>query len=115
MPLTIYHNPHCSKSRQALALLKDAGQAPDVRLYLDTPLDRQELTDILQQLGFDDPRALMRRGESVYKTLGLKDEGDSQRLIDAMIVNPKLIERPIVTDGKRAVLGRPPESVLGLL
>ncbi len=116
MPLTIYHNPRCSKSRQTLALLEEAGHTPEIRLYLEMPVSEDELTDLLQQLGFkDDPRKLMRRGESTYKALGLKAETDSARLIQAMIENPKLIERPIVTDGRRAVLGRPPESVLVLL
>lgn len=115
MSLTIYHNPRCSKSRQTLALLQEAGQTPDIRLYLVEPVNFAELTELLRQLGFEDPRHLMRRGERAYKDLALKDETESDALIKAMVENPKLIERPIVTDGTRAILGRPPESVLVLL
>lgn len=115
MSLTIYHNPRCSKSRQTLALLQEAGESPDIRLYLESPIDLDELNVLLKQLGFEDPRQLMRRGESVYKALDLKDEADAELLKKAMVENPKLIERPIVTNDNRAILGRPPEAVLELL
>jgi len=111
MALTIYHNPRCSKSRQTLALLEAGGQTPTIRLYLDTPLSHHELTGLLEQLGYDDPRKLMRTGEAIYKELGLKTQTDKDALMAAMLAHPKLIERPIVTDGRRAVLGRPPENV----
>jgi arsenate reductase len=115
MSLTIYHNPRCSKSRQTLALIEAAGRTAHIRLYLENPLTETELTVLLQQLGFEDPRQLMRRGEAVYKSLALKTELNPQKLIKAMVSNPKLIERPIVSDGRRAVLGRPPEQVEALL
>jgi len=115
MPISIYHNPRCSKSRQTLSLIEKSGAEPEIILYLETPLDAQAIKTLLGKLGFDDPRDLMRRGEAVYKELGLKDENDPQALIAAMAAHPKLIERPIVVRGERAVLGRPPESVTSLL
>ena len=109
--IKIYHNPRCSKSRQTLALLEEQGLAPTVILYLETPPSEKELRGLLKQLGIS-PRELLRKGEEPYKTLGLKNpELDDAALLSAMVEHPKLIERPIVTDGKRAVLGRPPENV----
>jgi len=115
MPLTIYHNPRCSKSRQTLALIEAAGQSPEIVKYLDEPLSDAQIRTLLGQLGFDDARKLMRIGEADYKTAGLKEVSDNDSLIAAMAKNPKLIERPIVSDGKRAILGRPPENVQALL
>lgn len=115
MALTIYHNPRCSKSRQTLALIEEAGQTPTIRLYLENLVSREELMELLQQLKFEDPRHLMRKGEAIYKELGLKTEDNPERLVEAMLSYPKLIERPVVTDGARAILGRPPESVKELL
>ena len=115
MPVTIYHNPRCSKSRQTLALLEDRGIAPEIVLYLDTPPDAATLRRVLGLLGLG-PRDLMRRKEAVYKELGLGDPGlGEDDLIRAMVENPILIERPIVVAGDRAVLGRPPEAVLDIL
>lgn len=110
-PLTIYHNPRCSKSRQTLALVEAAGVSPTVVLYLQNRLDSAQIKALLDKLGFDSARDLMRRGEADYKALGLRDETDEAALIRAMVSYPKLIERPIVSDGTRAVLGRPPENV----
>ena len=115
MTLTIYHNPRCSKSRQTLARIEEAGVTVSIRKYYDTPMSHEELTRLLGQLGFDNPRDLMRTKEKLYKELGLKEIDDNDRLIAAMLAHPKLIERPIVTDGKTAVLGRPPENVDALL
>lgn len=115
MALTIYHNPRCSKSRQTLALIEAAGETPTIRRYYDNPLNPAELTALLKALGFDEARALMRTTEVLYKELSLKDENDNERLIAAMAAHPQLIERPIVSDGNRAVLGRPPENVKMLL
>lgn len=116
MKLALYHNPRCSKSRQALALLQERGHEPEIVRYLETPPDAATLDRILKALG-KEPRALMRRQEEPYRTLGLDDPGlDRAALIRAMVENPILIERPIlVRDGKRAALGRPPEAVLALL
>lgn len=112
---TIYHNPRCSKSRQTLALLEENGIKPDIVLYLDTPPDRETLKGLLEKLGLA-PRELLRKGEQDYKDRGLADTSLSDdAIIDAMIEAPKLIERPIVVQGKKAVLGRPPENVLALI
>jgi arsenate reductase len=115
MPIRLFHNPRCSKSREALALLRERGVEPDVVEYLKSPPTAAQLEGLLSQLGLE-PRQLMRRGEAVYKELGLDDPGLSRAaLIKAMADNPILIERPIAVRGERAVLGRPPEKVLELL
>ncbi|MEC8182189.1 MAG: arsenate reductase (glutaredoxin) [Pseudomonadota bacterium] len=115
MTVTIYHNPRCSKSRQTLALLEERGVTPTVVEYLKTPPDAATLGDILAKLGCP-PRQLMRVKEAVYRELGLGDENLSDAdLIQAMVDNPILIERPIVLAGDRAALGRPPEAVLAIL
>ncbi|MEE3049782.1 MAG: arsenate reductase (glutaredoxin) [Pseudomonadota bacterium] len=115
MTVTIYHNPRCSKSRQTLALLQERGVTPSVVEYLKTPPDAATLGDILAKLGCP-PRQLMRVKEAVYRELGLGDENLSDAdLIQAMVDNPILIERPIVLAGDRAALGRPPEAVLAIL
>jgi arsenate reductase (glutaredoxin) len=115
MAVTIYHNPRCSKSRETLALLQERGIEPEVVLYLETPPNENELARLLDMLGME-PRELMRKGEPEYRDLGLDDESLSRGdLIRAMVRTPKLIERPIVVNGDRAALGRPPEAVLGIL
>ncbi|MRS14711.1 arsenate reductase (glutaredoxin) [Enterobacteriaceae bacterium RIT691] len=114
--VTIYHNPRCSKSRETLALLKDKGVEPEVVLYLDTPPDAAALKNLLNMLGMKSARDLMRQKEDLYKELNLADSALSEAdLIKAMIANPKLIERPIVTKNGHARIGRPPESVLEIL
>jgi arsenate reductase len=111
----MFHNPRCSKSRQTLQLLQQQGIEPALRLYLQDPPDQQELVQLLDKLGIT-ARDLMRRSEVIYKEQGLADPSLSDaELIDAMVRYPKLIERPIVVVGERAVLGRPPENVLSLL
>ncbi|MGB0908059.1 MAG: arsenate reductase (glutaredoxin) [Maricaulaceae bacterium] len=115
MPLTIYHNPRCSKSRQTLTLIEAAGQEPMIVKYLEDPLSADVIAALLSQLGFADARKLMRTGEADYKAAGLKEVTDNQALIKAMAENPKLIERPIVSNGEKAILGRPPENVDALL
>jgi len=113
--ISIYHNPRCSKSRQTLALLEDRGLSPEIILYLDNPPDRKTLKDLLGKLGIS-ARQLLRKGEDAYRENNLADESLTEtQLIDAMVANPKLIERPIVINGSRAALGRPPENVLEIL
>ncbi|MEN8165895.1 MAG: arsenate reductase (glutaredoxin) [Pseudomonadota bacterium] len=115
MSVEIYHNPRCSKSRQALQLLKESGVEPEVVEYLKTPPDRATLEKILEMLGME-PRELMRKKEQAYKENGLADPALTRdQLIDAMIAHPKLIERPIVIKNDKAALGRPPEQVLEII
>ena len=111
--VTIWHNPRCSKSRGALALLTERGIAPDVRRYLDDAPTRAELEQVLRELGTDDPRTITRTGERVYRELGLA-AADRSALLDALAEHPELIERPIVIRDGRAVVGRPPERVTTL-
>lgn len=115
MAVTIYHNPRCSKSRQALALLREKGVEPRIVEYLRTPPDAETLKGILERLGMA-PRDLMRRKEAPYKELDLDNRGlDDAALIQAMVDNPILIERPIILKGEKAVIGRPPEKALEIL
>lgn len=112
----IFHNPRCSKSRQTLVRLEEAGIAPTVIEYLTAPPTAKRLGEILKLLGFSDARQLMRTKEPIYASLGLARVTDQKALIAAMVEHPILIERPIVIkDRKRAVLGRPPESIDALL
>ena len=112
MSVTIFHNPRCSKSRQTLALLEEKGVAPEIVEYLNAPPSAVQLDRILTLLG-KDPREVMRRKEEPYKTLNLDDPAlDRQALIAAMVEHPILIERPIVVNGDRAALGRPPRRRL---
>ncbi|WP_339405380.1 arsenate reductase (glutaredoxin) [Pseudomonas helleri] len=113
--LTLYHNPRCSKSRGALELLEARGLTPTVVRYLDTPLTAAQLTDLLRKLNIS-ARQLLRTGEEDYKTLNLADSSLSEdQLIKAMATHPKLIERPILVAGEKAVIGRAPEKILELV
>lgn len=115
MSVTIYHNPRCSKSRQTLALIEEKGVVPTIIEYLKEGPDAKTLTDVLAKLG-KSPRDILRKGEQEYKDLNLGDVSKTDaELIDAMVANPILIERPIVISGKKAALGRPPEQVLDIL
>lgn len=116
MAIRIYHNPRCAKSRQTLALLQEAGITPQIVLYLDTPPSAGELAKLVKALGFSSARQLLRKSEEVYKALNLANvELTEAELINTMVTNPILIERPIVVKGTQAVLGRPPENVQKLL
>lgn len=115
MDITIYHNPRCSKSRQTLALIEEAGYEPTIVKYLEDPLTASDLQTLMTRLGIGDPKEIMRKNEAIYKELGLRDETDPATLLGAMVENPKLIERPIVVRGKQAIIGRPPENVNALL
>ena len=114
--IKIYHNPRCSKSRETLALLTEKGLEPTIIEYLKMPPTVPEIKKILKMLGFKDARQLMRIKEDVYQSLNLADDSLTQeQLIKAMHENPKLIERPIVVNGSKACLGRPPEQVFAIL
>jgi arsenate reductase len=115
MPVTLYHNPKCAKSRATLKLLEDRGLKPRVVEYLKTPPSATELQRLLGLLGLK-PRALLRTKEPEYKQAGLDNlELPDTQIIRAMIKFPELIERPIVISGKKAALGRPPENILKIL
>ena len=115
MKVALFHNPRCSKSREALALLKAQGVEPEIVEYLKNPPSAAELKRILKLLGLK-PRELMRRKEAAYAENGLDDPKLSDdELIAAMVAHPILIERPIFVTGSKAALGRPPEKVLGVL
>ncbi|MBV7317515.1 arsenate reductase (glutaredoxin) [Shewanella sp. NIFS-20-20] len=113
--VVIFHNPRCSKSRETLALIAQHGYQADIFLYLEQPLELAMIDSLLQQLGFDSARQLMRTKEAEYKDHKLADISDEVALRQALITYPKLIERPIVIVNDKAVIGRPPESVLALL
>jgi arsenate reductase len=111
MTITIYHNPRCSKSRQTLALIEEQGMTPTVVEYLTTPPSVADLTAILAKLG-KAPEQIMRKKEA--REEGIADlTGDD--LIAALVAHPRAIERPIVVNGDKAALGRPPEDVLAIL
>lgn len=112
--MKIYHNPRCSKSRQTLALIQENGVEPEVVLYLDNIPTVNELKDLLSKLAIS-PMNLIRKGEKDWKENFKGKELSDEQLVEAMIAYPKLIERPIVVKGSKAVLGRPPENVLELL
>lgn len=113
--MQIYHNPRCSKSRQTLAIIQEASVEPEVIEYLEHPPSPAELDRILNLLDLE-PRDLMRTKEAVYKELGLSTREMSRtEAIQLLVDHPKLIERPIVVEGDRAVIGRPPENVRDLL
>ncbi len=113
--LRVYFNPRCSKCRTARGLLEDRGVEAEYVRYLDEAPSRDELERVMGLLGIDDPRAMMRTGEPIYAELDL-EAADPDALLDAMVANPILIERPIlVADDGRARLGRPPEAVEILL
>jgi arsenate reductase len=115
MKVTIFHNPRCSKSRETLQLLQAQGIEPEIVEYLKTPPSFAQLDEILHKLNLQ-PRQLMRVKEAEYAELGLKNETLSREaLINSMIHNPKLIERPIVLANDKAAIGRPPEAVLTIL
>jgi arsenate reductase (glutaredoxin) len=113
--MKIYHNPRCSKSRQTLALIQDAGIEPEIIEYLKTPPSEAELDRILILLGIE-PSGLMRKKEAAYKELDIANRQlTRQELIKVLTDNPTLIERPIVVTDDQAIIGRPPENVTQLL
>ena len=115
MKVKIYHNPRCSKSRQTLEILNRKNLDIDIVEYLKSPLDINEISNLLKKLGYT-ARDLLRKGEDVYKNENLSDKSLTEDfLIDMMTKNPILIERPIVVSNGKAVIGRPPEKVLEIL
>jgi len=113
--VAIWHNPRCSKSRDSFKLLEEQGIEVKVVKYLEEVPSKDELVNILKMLGMRSARELMRTKEAIYKELNLKDETSEDKLIEAMLTHPKLIERPIVIKDNQAVIGRPIEKVIELL
>ena len=112
--ITIYHNPRCSKSRQTLELLNSRGIQAEIRLYLEQHLNADELLDLLTKLDMTADQ-FVRKSEQYFKD-NLRGKALTQdQIIQAMIENPKLIERPIVVVGDKAAIGRPPEAVLEII
>ena len=113
--ITIYHNPRCSKSRQTLQLLRDNGVEPKIIEYLKIPLQKSGLKNIADMLGLR-PKEFIRKNENDFKENNLIEFiDDDEKIVGAMVSYPKIIERPIVTKGEVAVIGRPPENVLEIL
>ena len=112
--VTIYHNPRCGKSRSALTLLEEKGVQPRIIEYLKTPPTKEELRAILKKLGMK-PEQLVRKSEDAYKERIAGKTLSEEQWLDALAMNPILIERPIVVKGDKAVIGRPAENVLSLL
>jgi len=111
MNITIYHNPRCSKSREALGLLEEQGVHVKVMEYLKQPLSLAELRSLRQHFSFD---SFVRSNEHLFKELQLNME-DEDAVLQAMSEHPKLMQRPIVVAGDKAMIGRPPEKILELL
>ena len=112
--MIIYHNPRCRKSRETLKLLQEKGVDPEIRLYLDDSPNKKELREVLKKLGIS-AESLVRKQESIFKENYKGKEMSEEDFIDALVKYPKLIERPIVIKGDKAVLGRPPGNVDKLL
>ena len=111
--MTIWHNPRCTKSRQTLKLLQDAGHQPGVRLYLKDAPNEDEIIAVRNALGVT-ADAMMRKGERLFKELALGTASEAE-LIDAMVAHPILIERPVLLNDGKTEIGRPPERVLDIL
>lgn len=112
--ITIWHNPKCAKSREALKLLEEKGEGIEIVKYLEKSPSRDEIVSLLKKLGVS-ARELMRTKEDLYRELGLSKVDDEEKLIDALAEHPRLIERPILIEGKKAIIGRPVEKVIEFL
>lgn len=115
MAVRIYHNPQCGTSRNTLAILREAGEEPEVIEYLKSPPTRETLVDLIAHMGLT-PRGLLRQRGTPYDELGLDDPGwTDDQLLDLMVKTPILIQRPIVVTSKGVRLCRPPETVTEIL
>ncbi|MBO6880088.1 arsenate reductase (glutaredoxin) [Winogradskyella sp.] len=112
--ITIYHNPRCSKSREGLALLEESSKDFEVVRYLENKFSEAELKVLISKLGIE-PIDLVRKNEAVWKAEYKGKTLTDKQIIEAMVANPKLIERPIVINKNKAVVGRPPESILNII
>ncbi|MBE2895877.1 arsenate reductase (glutaredoxin) [Pasteurellaceae bacterium HPA106] len=114
MSVKILHNPRCSKSRATLALLQEHGVQPEVELYQSQHYSPEAIRAIAEKLGVEDLREMMRTKDELYRTLELA-QASQEQLLQAIVANPQLLERPIVIKGDKACIGRPPENVLAIL
>lgn len=112
---TIWHNPRCSKSREALSIAEEANANASVFKYLEETPSKDELKKVFKMLGFSSVREWMRTKEAIYKELDLKNEHDEEKLFDAMVANPKLIERPVIIKNDKAIIGRPTSVIAEFL
>lgn len=112
--MILYHNTRCGKSRETLQLLKDNGHSPEIREYLKDELTQKELKEVIAILGIK-AEELVRKSESIYKSQYKGKKMTELQWVKAMIDHPKLIQRPILVNGKKAAIGRPPENVLTIL
>ncbi|MBO6606583.1 arsenate reductase (glutaredoxin) [Psychroserpens sp.] len=112
--IKIYHNPRCRKSREGLLILENSGKDFEVIKYLETPITASQLNEVITYLGIA-PIELVRKNEAIWKTEYKSKSLSDEDIIKAMIENPKLIERPIVINEKKAVVGRPPENILTII
>jgi len=112
--ITIWHNPRCSKSREALSIMDENGCEKKIVKYLETNPDKETIKNLLKMLGLS-ARELMRTKEDIYKELNLQDETDDEKLIQAMAENPKLIERPVLIKNAKAIIGRPTSIIADFL
>ncbi|MRH99738.1 arsenate reductase (glutaredoxin) [Kriegella sp. EG-1] len=112
--IKIYHNPRCRKSREGLAILEESNKVFEVVKYLEEVPTKEELTKIISLLGIN-TEDLLRKGESIWKEKYKGKNYTEEELIDIMLANPKLIERPIIVNGKKAVIGRPPQNILKII
>lgn len=116
MSVTIYHNPRCSKSRETLALLEEKGIQPNIELYLQKQYSVAELQQLANKLGITDIRQMMRMKDELYRSLNLADSAlTNEDLLKAISEHSALLERPIVVNGEKAKIGRPPEAVMEIL
>lgn len=112
--MKIYHNPRCSKSRETLSLIREQGEEPEIVEYLKEEISEKELKELIAMLGIR-AEELVRKTEDIYKEKYKGKKLSDAQWIKAMVAHPVLIERPIVVQGKRAVIGRPPQLVLDLI
>ena len=113
--IKIWHNPRCSKSREAIKILEENNCESDVVKYLEEELNAETIKATLKLLGFSSAREWMRIKEEIYKELNLKEEQSEEKLIEAMVANPKLIERPVIIKGDKAIIGRPTSIIKDFL
>lgn len=115
MKITIWHNPRCTKSREAVSVVQADECESEVVKYLDETLTKETMKEMIIMLGFKSAREWMRTAEDIYKELDLKNVTDEDALIEAMIQNPKLIQRPVLIKGDKAIIGRPESAITDFL